>query len=105
MAADANESVLLYTKVQSVDDGVITRILCLSQHAEELQEAVNLACRHTYCSARDIRRPKSRRQWQELLLGIEPGQVLWAEILAGNHHLQANYTNLQLEMAMDLMRQ
>ena len=105
MAVDANESVLLSTEMQSVDDDVRTRMLFLSQHAGDLQDAVNLACRHTNCSARDPKRPRSRHQWHDLLLGIEPGQVLWAEILAGTHHRQANYTKLQLEMTKDLMRQ
>ena len=105
LAADADESVLLTSKVKSKDDDVRTRILLLSQHAEELQDAVNLACRHTNCSLRNTKRPKSKRQWQEMLLDLEPGQVLWTEILAGQHHLQANYTRLQLEMTKDLIRQ
>ena len=105
LAVDADESVLLTSTVQSKDDDVRTRILRLSQHAEELQDAATLVCRHTHCSARDTKKPRSQRQWQDLLLGIEPGQVLWAEILAGRHHLQPNYTRLQLETMKDLTRQ
>ena len=69
LAADADESVLLASKVKSKDDDVRTRILLLSQRAEELQDAVNLACRHTQCSVRDTKKPKSKRQWQEMFLG------------------------------------
>ena len=96
LAVDADESVLLTSKVKIVDDDVITRILLLSQRAGERQDAVNLACRHTHCSARGTKKPRSKRQWQDLLLGVEPGQVLWTENLAGQHHLQANYTRMQL---------
>ena len=96
LAADADESVLHAFRVKSKDDDVRTRILLLSQHAEELQDAVNLACRHTVCSVRNTKKPKSRRQWQELFIGLTPGQVLWTEILAGQHHRQENFTRLQL---------
>ena len=88
LAADADESVLLASKVKSKDDDVRTIILLLSQRAEELQDAVNLACRHTQCSVRNTKTPKSKRQWQDMFLGVEPGQVLWTEILAGQHHRQ-----------------
>ena len=105
LAVDADESVLLTSKVKSVDDDVRPRILLLSQRAEELQDAVNLACRHTHCSARDTKRPRSKRQWQDLFLGVEPGQVLWTEILVGQHHLHTNYTRMQLEIMKDVMQQ
>ena len=105
LAVDADESVLLTSKVKSVYDDVRTRILLLSQRAEEMQDAVNLACRHTHCSARDTKKPRPKRQWQDLLLGVEPGQVLWTEILAGQHHRQENYTRMQLEMLKGLVQQ
>ena len=105
MAADANESVLLSTEMQSVDDDVRTRMLLLSQHADEIQDAVNLACRHTNCSARDPKKPKSKHQWHNLLMGIQTGQLLWTEILAGTHCYQAHHTKMQLEMTKGLIRQ
>ena len=94
---------LLTSKVKSGDDDVRTRILLLSQHAEELQDAVNLACRHTVCSVRNTKTPKSKRQWQELFMGLAPGQVLWTEILAGQHHRQET-TPLQLEEMKGLVQ-
>ena len=106
LAVDADESVLLASKGRGRDDDVRTRILLLSQRSDELQDAINLACRHTRCTARDTKQPKSKRQWQDLLLGLpEPGQMLWTEILAGQHHLQGTYTRLHLEVMKDLVRQ
>ena len=104
LAVDADESVLLASKVKSKDDDVRTRILLLSQRAEELQDAVNLACRHTQCSMRNTNRPRSKRQWQEMLLDLEPGQVLWTEILAGQHHRQENFTRLHLAAMKGLVQ-
>ena len=103
--ADVNDSVLLSTEMQSVDDDVRTRMLLLSQHADEIQDAVNLTCRHTICSARNPKNPKSKQQWHSLLKSIQSGQLLWTEILAGTHCHQAHHTRMQLEMTKDLIRE
>ena len=106
LAADVNEPVLLASKGRSRDDDVRTIILLMSQRSDELQDAINLVCRHTHSAARDPKVPKSKRQWQDLLLGLyEPGQMLWAEILAGQHHLQHTYTRLHIEVMKDLVQQ
>ena len=105
LAADADESVLLALKAKSKDDDVRTRILLLSQRNEELQDAINLACRHTECTIRDAGKPRSRHQWQQTLQSVNPGHFLWTEILAGQHHRQENFTRMQVLEIQDLVRQ
>ena len=38
-------------------------------------------------------------------MGVQTGQLLWTEILAGTHGHQAHHTKMQLEMTKDLIRQ
>ena len=81
---------LLTNEGRGKDDDARTRLLFLSKFPEELQDAVNFACREVFCSVRSTNYPKSQHHWEQLVQGLPEGlgQVLWTHVLAGVHYQQ-----------------